>query len=161
MNIFYLDKNPTTCAKYHVDKHVVKMILEYSQLLSTAHRKLDSNLSKAKDNILYKSTHVNHPSSVWVRNSSGNYKWLLRLLKALHKEYSFRYGKIHKSISLIDELCDLPKNINNGKFSDPPLAMPDNFKLDNAILSYRNYYVNGKSHLANWKLRNNPEWFKC
>ena len=41
MNIFYLDNNQSICAKYHVDKHVVKMILEYAQMLSTAHRVLD------------------------------------------------------------------------------------------------------------------------
>jgi hypothetical protein len=161
MNIFYLDKNPTLCAKYHVDKHVVKMILEYSQLLSTAHRKLDEHLSQSKNDILYKSTHVNHPSSVWVRKSSGNYKWLLRLLKALHKEYSFRYKKIHKSFELIDHLNIIPSNIEKRKCDPPPLAMPNDYKLDDPILSYRNYYINGKSHLASWKLRNTPTWFKC
>ena len=41
MNIFYLDKDPKVCAKMHVDKHCVKMIVEYAQLLSTAHRVLD------------------------------------------------------------------------------------------------------------------------
>lgn len=41
INIFYLDKNPTKAAEYHVDKHVVKMIQETAQLLSTAHRLLD------------------------------------------------------------------------------------------------------------------------
>jgi hypothetical protein len=33
MNIFYLDKNPRKCAKYHCDKHVLKMIIEYAQLI--------------------------------------------------------------------------------------------------------------------------------
>jgi hypothetical protein len=28
MNIFFLDLDPTKSAEYHVDKHVVKMILE-------------------------------------------------------------------------------------------------------------------------------------
>jgi len=41
MNIFYLDHNPKTCAEQHCDKHVVKMIIEYAQLMSTAHRILD------------------------------------------------------------------------------------------------------------------------
>lgn len=41
MNIFFLDLDPKTCAQYHCDKHVVKMIVEYGQLLSTAHRVLD------------------------------------------------------------------------------------------------------------------------
>ena len=43
MNLFYLHDNPKDCANMHVDKHCVKMILEYAQLLSTAHRVLDGN----------------------------------------------------------------------------------------------------------------------
>ena len=41
MNIFYLHEDPIQNAKWHVDKHVVKMVTEYAQLLSTAHRILD------------------------------------------------------------------------------------------------------------------------
>ena len=37
MNIFFLDENPTLSAQYHVDKHVVKMILETAQLLCSVH----------------------------------------------------------------------------------------------------------------------------
>jgi hypothetical protein len=40
MNIFYLSDDPVQCAKWHCDQHVTKMILEYAQLLSTAHRVL-------------------------------------------------------------------------------------------------------------------------
>ena len=41
MNIFFLSFDPEECAEFHCDKHVLKMILEYAQLLSTAHRVLD------------------------------------------------------------------------------------------------------------------------
>ena len=41
MNIFYLHNDPQIAAQMHCDKHVVKMILEYAQLLSTAHHELD------------------------------------------------------------------------------------------------------------------------
>ena len=44
MNIFYLDKNPKIAAEMHCDKHVVKMITETAQLLSTAHRILDGEV---------------------------------------------------------------------------------------------------------------------
>ena len=66
MNIFYLHKDPKTCAEMHCDKHVVKMVLEYAQLLSTAHRVLDGDewADKAQ---LYKATHKNHPSAIWAR----------------------------------------------------------------------------------------------
>lgn len=41
MNVFVLHENPRIAAQMHLDKHVVKMIIEYAQLLSTAHRLLD------------------------------------------------------------------------------------------------------------------------
>lgn len=44
MNIFYLDKDPRIAASYHCDKHVVKMVSETAQLLSTTHRLLDGTM---------------------------------------------------------------------------------------------------------------------
>ena len=41
MNIFYLDHDPKICAEMHLDKHSSKMMVEYAQLMSTAHRVLD------------------------------------------------------------------------------------------------------------------------
>jgi hypothetical protein len=43
MNIFYLNKDLKIAAMEHKDKHCVKMILEYTQMLSTAHRELDGD----------------------------------------------------------------------------------------------------------------------
>lgn len=40
MNIFALDSEPKLAARYHLDRHCVKMILEYAQILSTVHRVL-------------------------------------------------------------------------------------------------------------------------
>ena len=53
MNIFYLDTNPALCAEYHCDKHVVKMIIEYAQLLSTAHRIIDGEEVKVFEGRIY------------------------------------------------------------------------------------------------------------
>jgi hypothetical protein len=72
MNIFYLDKSPYTCARYHCDKHVVKMILETAQLLCGAHWATGGTAQ-------YKPTHLNHPCAIWVRKSLSNYKWLCEL----------------------------------------------------------------------------------
>jgi len=41
MNIFYLHESPIICAKLMSNKHIIKMIIESAQLLSTAHRVLD------------------------------------------------------------------------------------------------------------------------
>ena len=176
MNIFYLDHDVSNCAMMHNDKHCVKMILEYAQLLSTAHRVLDGTqsigLSKTgrkqtryvlpdgRESLLYSATHINHPSAVWVRQSDANYAWLYRLFGALMDEYTHRYGKIHSSERLSHALSYRPKNIPVGPFTEPTPAMPDEVKIPgDSIASYRNYYINNKNHLANWKKRNIPSWF--
>ena len=174
MNIFYLDKDVTKCAKMHVDKHCVKMILEYAQLLSTTHRVLDGVLltgisdkgrkstswilSDGRNDLLYKATHINHPSAIWVRKSDANYSWLFRMFGALMDEYTYRYGKTHASERLAGALCYRPKNIPKGEFTEPPLCMPDDCKVDSVIESYRNYYKTYKKHMFIWKNRVQPVW---
>lgn len=185
MNIFYLHKDPKTCAQMHVDKHSIKMILEYAQLLSTAHRVLDGTQSVGlstsgrkqtryvlpdnRETVFYSATHINHPSAVWVRQSVYNYMWLTNLLRELCIEYTYRYGKVHKCErdGLVRMLHDcVPDNIPLNKlFTEPTPAMPDDVKVaGNSILSYRNYYISNKTHLASWQGKVNsrtvPEWFK-
>lgn len=161
MNIFYLDKNPKVCATMHLDKHCVKMILEYAQLLSTAHRVLDGD-EYADTNGFYKATHKNHPSAIWARGSDKNYHWLHELLRQLCMEYTYRYNKVHKveQTGLLSRLVKLPNNIVNSNFTEPTPAMPDDCKIENdSIASYRKYYKLYKNHIANWKLRNIPNWY--
>jgi hypothetical protein len=165
----------------HVDKHVTKMVLEYCQLLSTAHRVLDGVLIEGKsdngrkvtryeldglnEELFYKATHINHPSAIWCRQSAVNYKWLYNLLVALCREYTFRYGRIHKvqSSGLMQVLYQIPNNIKQGTFTEPTPAMPDDVKVQgNSIASYRNYYRDYKQHLLSWKGKINsrptPQW---
>lgn len=164
MNIFLLDNDIKKCAEQHVDKHVVKMIVEYAQLLSTAHRVLDGDnneLPDDRDTILYKATHRNHPSAVWARESSENYVWLHALLKSLCEEYTFRYEKIHKTQrdGLMDTLGKAPNNIQSLGITEFKLAMPDEFKIEkDPVASYRNYYNGAKKDLFRWKKRDKPTW---
>lgn len=161
MNIFYLSNNPTECAQLHVNKHVVKMILETAQLLSNAHHMLDGDQVIKP---IYKLTHKNHPSAIWVRASTSHYKWLHSLLAALCKEYTYRYEKVHKveREGLLDVLATPPKNLlEKGWLSDPTPAMPDEYKHENDVIqSYKNYYKGAKSGFANWKKREIPVWFQ-
>jgi len=177
MNIFYLDRNVAKCAEYHNDKHVVKMILEYAQLLSTAHRVLDGveyidktangrSIKRwrledvALETQLYKATHINHPSAVWVRQSNNNYNWLVCLFQSLLSEYTYRYGKIHSCDRLVYFLRKTPKNIPVSHLTQPTPAMPDQYKVSgDSLQSYRNYYVGAKKSMAKWKNRSVPEWF--
>ncbi len=177
MNIFYLDSDPKTCAQMHNDKHCVKMILEYAQLMSTAHRVLDGSLTTGvsdkgrkssswiledeRNSVLYKATHINHPSAIWVRQSASNYRWLFELFCNLLDEYTYRYGKRHKCEGLIGHLAMLPKNISTlYQFTEPTPAMPEDIKVKgSSIASYKNYYIRSKQHLANWKSRETPKWY--
>lgn len=177
MNIFYLDSDVKTAAEYHVDKHCVKMILETAQLLSTAHRILDGvqtvvksktnrnkkvwKLNDSRETILYSATHVNHPSAVWARQSSANYQWLWSLMQELCKEYTYRYGKVHKceQIGLLQELSKAPNNISDRPFTEPTPAMPDQYKVPgDSVQSYRNYYNGEKQRMFSWKKRDIPKW---
>ena len=185
MNIFYLDPDPRTCAQMHCDKHVVKMIIEYAQLMSTAHRILDGEqytdltaggrriqrwrLNDEREAILYKASHINHPSAIWCRENIENYDWLFEMWSELLDEYTHRYGKIHACARLHDALYEAPENITSGDFFAPTPAMPQELKIvaKNAIAgrkydvlaSYKNYYIKDKARFAKWKNRNTPEWF--
>ena len=154
---FLFTYDPIIAAHWHMDKHVVKMILEYSQIMCTAHHVLGSPISN--DN-LYRKTHENHPSSIWVRQGKENYLWLYKLFCAVCDEYKYRYCKTHKTdVKLREILCVVPFNIPQACFTSPPQAMPDDCKCEHAIRAYRQYYIRHKSHIAKWKERNRPYWY--
>lgn len=158
MNIFYLDHNPNVAARAMTDKHVVKMILESAQLLSTAHRVLDGTpvlkVSKSGSKLtrydhplpLYQATHINHPSAVWVRESADNYAWLYSHFLALCVEYSHRYGKVHRSYRELNELLQpLPLNIPQRGPTPVKLAITNEiWHRDCPVQAYRAYYVGEK-----------------
>jgi hypothetical protein len=154
MNIFFLDWDVNKCAKDHCDKHVVKMILEYGQLLCGAHHMTD----QVNDQVPYKLSHKNHPCSIWVRESLSNYLYLCELGLALCKEYTFRYGKRHKTQDVIEWCVTNKVKICDKGFTEPPKAMPDEYKVKDVVESYRNYYRKDKVRFANWKSGYKPEW---
>ncbi len=163
MNIFYLSKHPSIAAAYHCDKHVIKMILESAQMLSTAHRVLEQQQSYIDLYDLYgvyKKSHENHPSSIWVRQSEENYKWLFDLMCNLLSEYRDRYQKIHACERLTCVLKTVPRAlVGIGTFTNPPQCMPDQYKQKNTVLAYREYY-NKEKKFAKWEKKDNtPLWF--
>jgi hypothetical protein len=174
MNIFILSFNQRICAKWHCDQHIIKMIIEYAQLLSTAHRVLDGTeqivpsktgrkikkyiLPDVRENVFYCSTHKNHPCAVWVRESNENYKWLYILFCELCDEYTIRYNKVHltdKKLRIY--LKYYPNNIPFTDMTPFAVAMPDTYKTDNVIESYRIFYRFSKTRFATWKFE--KPWF--
>ena len=172
MNIFVLDPDAATSAHMMCDKHVVKMILESCQLLSTAHHVLDGDqilvesdkrkyTSYSNGNTkICKCTMINHPCTIWSRTSRDNYLWLWKHAYGLCKEYTRRYGKVHvMERMLMEELYAPPKNIAKGKMTPFAQAMPDKYRDFDAVIAYRNYYINEKKRFAKWKNSQTPEWF--
>ncbi len=155
MNIFVLDTDINKCAQYHNDKHCVKMILEYAQMLSTTVRLSGIDAG-------YKESYVNHPCTKWCRESLSNWRWLRKLAEKLHDEWRYRYNhsefKEHKSWSIIKSLPE--PNIPDIGLTPFAQAMPIDYQNPNdAVDAYRTYYVCDKAHLANWRKRGQPEWW--
>tara|TARA_A100000172_G_scaffold35338_1_gene21453 strand:- start:14 stop:541 length:528 start_codon:yes stop_codon:yes gene_type:complete len=156
MNIFHLDKNPVLCAKWLCDKHCVKMVLETAQMLCTGYQK---NFGIKND--LYKTAFPKHPMTIWVGNSRGNFQFTFDLFKNLLDEYTYRYNKIHKCQKIYDLLNSKYNNWQSDMFgimSNPPLCMPDEYKIGDYVESYRRYYIGAKKKLAKYNHSEPPYW---
>ena len=153
MNIFVLDTDPIIAAQMQCDKHVVKMTLETAQLLCSA---VIVNGGVAP----YRLTHKNHPSTKWATRNRANFMWLIEHGKALAKEYTFRYGKEHKCEKIFFELEKVSSIIPDGKLENFALAMPNEYRSEDSVKSYRKYYVGEKTSFAKWTKRKAPDWFK-
>lgn len=184
MNMFVLDFNPAIAARMHCDKHVGKMIVETAQLLSTAHRILDGAQTwivpmlpprgkrgyrkkhwklcgnSLLENRLYKVSHQNHPCALWVRETTHNYKWAYHLFVNLCNEFRLRRGYDHLTDTKLRHVLGiLPKNIVDGGLTRHALTMPDKYKEDCVVTSYRNFYI-GEKDFANWDwINNTPYWW--
>lgn len=182
MNIFILDRDPIIAAQLQCDKHVVKMIVESAQMLSTAHRILDGTMEKRPsksgrttvkyykhpdnkmEDGLYKAVHFGHPCTVWTMESKANYAWHVNHFIALLEEYKYRYGKLHESRKLIPLLWNIPKNIPMSTELTPfKLAMGSNPECvqENPVEAYRAFYQTKQDRFKMvWTHRDVPEWFE-
>lgn len=182
MNIFVLDKDPVKAAQLQCDKHVVKMIVESAQMLSTAHRVLDGTMSRIPsksgkttvkhyelddveaDLIYYKAVHYNHPCTLWTMESDSNYRWHWEHLFALCEEYTYRYNKMHKTEMVMWPLRSAPNNIPKGPMTPFPLAMKSNPECmfpEDPVKSYKLFYETKQDRFKmNWTKRPVPEWFR-
>jgi hypothetical protein len=145
MNIFVLDKSPILAAQYQCDKHVVKMVLETAQILSTV------------AGGPYKPTHIHHPCVIWIRQGKENYKWLVAHGLALCEEYGYRYSKEHGCLEVIESLAIPPTHVPSGR-THFVKCMPEECKRKSAVASYREYYH--QKEFAVWTKREKPYWWK-
>jgi hypothetical protein len=160
MNIFHLHKDPKICAEYHCDRHVVKMILETAQMLSTAYQK-----HCGEDINLYKPAYPKHPMTIWVGESVENFNYAHLLGKELGKQYTNRYCKMHKSSTIINlfhngRLQNVEDRFPSQYFTPPPQCMPDEYKHKDYITAYKQYYVGEKKRFAKYTGIDKPT-FMC
>ncbi len=154
MNIFVLDLNHTLNAQYHVNSHVVKMPTEAAQMLSTVVRLSGIDAG-------YKITHQHHPCTKWAAASLDNWLWLRNYGLALEQEWRYRFdhtdNATHKSCDVIRSLPvpNLPM-IGLTPFAQ---AMDSQYKNEQAVIAYRNFYRSAKRHLAVWGKRGRPVWY--
>jgi|TARA_B100000085_G_scaffold135589_1_gene123427 hypothetical protein len=186
MNIFVLSTDPIEAAIQQCDKHVPKMLVESGQMLSTAHRVLDGKLTRRPSKsgktmvkywdlyegaddleaelLYYKAVHVGHPCTKWSMESDSNYRWHWEHMKALANEYTYRYGKIHKTErELLWQIQSPPRNIPKGPMTPFKLAMKANPEcmFDDPVKSYRAFYQTKQYRFPMvWTKRPVPEWFQ-
>ena len=177
MNIFFLSLIPRYCARYHCDKHVVKMIVECCQMLWTAfHLTGKKNwLTQVPKNMkVYKVAHVNHPMCIWVRSDKNNFKWTAKLARELCKQYTKRYGKVHSCYKMVRWFnrniprCDedttttsvyCKYNYPEG-CTPPPLCIPQQeYHSRDLVKAYRKYYQGEKINFAKWRYSRTPYWW--
>ena len=180
MNIFILDNDPVKAAQQQCDKHVVKMIVESAQMLSTAHRMLDGYvelrpsksgkrmvkhyiLNDWREDKLYKAVHYNHPCTVWTMESLSNYQWHYKHFIALCDEYKYRYNKTHSSdTKLRNVLSTIPDNIPTIPQTEFKLAIKSNPEcmFEDKVKSYRAFYKTKQERFKMvWTNRKEPDWF--
>lgn len=142
MNIFYLNSDPIQAARELADDHIRKMQIESAQMLCTTFWHFGCWAP-------YKRAHYNHPCTKWVRESIHHFNWLLEHGLEVCEEFKLRYGKDHATKQVLEWIKVnkylLDAKIPTTPFKEPPLCMPDEFKLAEGVVpSYKNFYINDK-----------------
>ena len=187
MNIFALSRNPVEAANQMIDKHVIKMPTETCQMLHTnilymqyvQKFGMEPQLKDLKafhaftESELMKPAMLNHPSTIWARQTYANWNWLYEHGLALCDEYTHRYEKKHGTLQRLLECIPYFDVVFEHPFPKKRLqpvsiAMDDKYRIPNpmdihnwdfVIASYRHYYLEGKWRIAEWRKNRRPDWF--
>jgi len=167
MNAFILDIDLSKNAEYHCDAHVLKLILESTQMASTAFNKTNPwNIEGPM-----RSSFINHPINIWTRSNINNYTWMCCYGLALCYEYTYRYGRRHvhegSLISLFQHRYEL--NLPDLPLDPPHQSVPPRLKREStwegAVEAYRDYYRSVKRYEmrtgCHWRhKRKEPDWYE-
>jgi hypothetical protein len=160
MNLFAIDENPRQAARWLVDAHCPKMLLEAAQMFCT-------NFHLQGIDAPYRVCYSNHPSTRWLRTSYENFLWGLEHAYEIAAEYTARYGKRHKSEDVLDWVEANSWRLDFPSQEQTPFALAisedaicrtlPEFDSLSEVQKYREYYKLDKAHIHSWK-RNRPEW---
>ena len=154
MNLFLLSLDRKQCVRWYADKHIVKMILELAQLLYGVWGALQhSDWRQSAPDGGYKTTHINHPISAWLRQSRRNYNFAASYAHPMLEEYTRRYGRVHGCQRHLDWLTvNIPPCLPDAELIQMPQAMPVEYKIrdgtgsmEDTVLAYRAYYAGFKA----------------
>jgi hypothetical protein len=143
MNIFAIEGDTDTgeidwvkSAQSQDNLRVVKMILESCQILSTV-------INEQGLDAPYRSFNPKHPSCLWAAESAANFMNLALHCEAMITEYSERFGKTHKCAAVLNKLVSMFEvdRFPTNKPTPLRLAMPDEFRSENPVVSYRKFYA--------------------
>ena len=160
-----LVKSAKSSAQMMLDQHVVKMPTESMQMMSTIATHLGI------EDAPYKPVMLNHPCTIWARQTSQNYQWLRKHCYFLCKEYTARYGRKHKVEETLEEYANVFNQVEDvlpaTGLTPFGISMADKYRIakesnedgfDFAIRSYRHYYLQGKWQISSWKTQE-PDWW--
>ena len=158
MNIFYLARDPRTASYFHVDKHITKMPIEATQMLCTVARE------RCHMDIGYKSAFINHVCTTWVGDCWENFQWTMMYASALLEEYTHRYGGIHKTSLVLDDIYmrtnHLKQILPRKELTAPPKTVNRAYKHLEPVMAHRAQYFWVKKRLHNWTGRRIPFWIE-
>jgi len=163
MNIFVLDYDPLDAARFHCDKHVVKMHVEGIQMLVSVLDRYDVQHSVVtKSGRIHRGGYAYHPCTRWAGDSFANTIWLRSYTAALIFQHRLRYGKLPFSDEQLmrfdDSLNDLHKKLPDKDLTPFAQAMPDQYKHSCAVVAYRRYYKHEKTFATYAKGIDSPTW---
>lgn len=154
MNIFYLDKDPIKCARYHTDVHLRKMLTESLQILSTV-----CHIHGQPELSVYKPTHKNHPSVRWASETIDNYLWLYDMTEEMYREYKYRFDKFHLAGEKF-KLLGIPYIKHEGLTPMRYGFDNERYKFEDKVYGYRMYLLCEKTNLLKWTKRDVPHWVR-
>lgn len=173
MNIFFLSSDTKENSEFYCDKHVVKIITEIAQMLTSA--AIRGNIPKSlipltKSGNPMKVSHPNHPMTKWVGDDRCNFLKACEIGLSLCEEYTYRYEKTHyneNTIRFYEALVREIPDLKNQDMTIPPVCISpssrcntlDGFSNWHYINKYRAYYWMDKREFATWKNRETPWWF--